>query len=205
MGSDQSQEQHSSEVQNEADGGEKSGVEQFTEPPNASNNERLVDYFPKALIFIVKLFGLTDPNFKHRYKVWIVLFLGTPIVWPFWLIRLVVGLKPNVLELIPIAEIAWTIWGFTAVDIYESMRKYMSRDVSFLLGDHVNVTRLRRRINFVVFLGIIYAFAFAVIVPVVIALYWQQMSLVDRIFAPLRIIGGVMTCLLYYGIFLGGI
>jgi len=194
------------ELKEEADADRTSGVKVVSEP----NNQRLEDFFPRALMLLVRLFRLADPNIRHCWILWVALFLGSAIDWPFHLIRLLVGLKPNISEAAGsegawwFHQIVWTIWGVVLVDFYESMRKYLSHDVFFLLGEHVDVCQLRWRINCVVFLGIFSSLSLGVIVLGIYVPYWQRMHLFDRIVFPLRLICWETSWLIIYSILPGG-
>jgi len=126
----------------------------ITEPLAAVTNELLDQYFPCGLMLLIRTFGLAEPNARHRWIFKVILLLSVPNYWPTYLMKLIIGLNHNIGDLNFFSEIFWTIFAVALIDLFESIRKYLSQHVKFLLGKHVNVRELKFSINLLVYLGI---------------------------------------------------
>jgi len=136
------------------------------------------------------------------------LFLGSPIDWPFLLIKAVIGLKPDLSVLTAfywVGQLVCTIWGFIIIDFYESMSKYLLHDVLTLLGDNIDVYRFRQQIKRVVFVGMLWSMVLGLLFLFLFVFFWQRFPLFDRITFPLRLIWSETSWLMIYCIFPGGI
>lgn len=116
-----------------------------------------------------------------------------------------IGLKPDLPEFYWIGQVSCTIWGFIAVDFYESMSKYLSHDIFTLLGNHIDVCRFRQPIKRVVYLGMFCSSVLGLLIILLLAFIWEWIPLVDRITLPLRLIWWETSWLMIYCVFPGGI
>lgn len=179
---------------------------QNTKEPDIPDPEELEDYFPRFLMFLIGSFRLADPKARNQWIFKAALFLGNRIYWPFHLLKMIFDEKVRFLDLNVGEEIFWTICSCVAVDIYQSLRKYLSQHAVHLLGEHINIRLLQRRTNAVVFIGGFFSFCLVIIFIIAyVEYYWHIYELFDQVVFPLRIVPWFITWLFIYALLPGSI